>query len=111
RAAAMAGRDVIFTALTGLAVVLGVGALRLPPPTVEPQPTFAVVRRALRERELFAGLALMALPSLLFGILSTLAPLHLSRAGWGAAAIGAVGLGRLALEGLHAPIRRPVRES
>ena len=30
----------------------------------------------------------MALPSLLFGILSVLGPLHLSAAGWGAAAIG-----------------------
>jgi len=103
-AAAIAGRAVIFTALAGLSVVLGVWALRLPPPPIEPQPSFAIVRRALRERELFAGLALMALPSLLFGVLSTLAPLHLSRAGWGAAAIGAVWLVGSALEGVQAPI-------
>jgi len=103
-AAAIAGRAVIFAALAGLAVVLGVWAVRLPPPLMEPQPSLALVRRALRERELFAGLALMALPSLLFGILSTLAPLHLSRAGWGAAAIGAVWLVGSALEGVQAPI-------
>ena len=106
-AAAIAGRAVIFSALAGLSVVLGVWALRLPPPSIEPQPSFALVRRALRERELVAGLALMALPSLLFGILSTLAPLHLSRAGWGAAAIGAVWLVGSALEGIAGADRRP----
>ena len=103
-AAAIAGRDVIFTTLAGLAVVLGVWALRLPQPSIEPQPSFALVRRALRERELVVGLALMALPSLLFGVLSTLAPLHLAHAGWGAAAIGAVWLVGSALEGVQAPI-------
>jgi MFS family permease len=103
-AAAIAGRGVIFSALAGLSVVLGVWALRLPPPSMEPQPSFALVRRALRERELVVGLALMALPSLLFGVLATLAPLHLARAGWGAAAIGAVWLAGSALEGIQAPI-------
>src|SRR5438477_13085928 len=39
-AAAIAGRAVIFTALAGLSVVLGVWALRLPPPPIEPQPSF-----------------------------------------------------------------------
>jgi MFS family permease len=40
----------------------------------------------------------MALPSFLFGVLSTLAPLELAAAGWGAAAIGAVWLVGAALE-------------
>ena len=48
--------------------------------------------RALRDNLFVGGLVLMALPSFLFGVLSTLAPLHLAAAGWGAAAIG----GRLA---------------
>ena len=46
----------------------------------------------------------MALPSLLFGILSVLGPLHLSHAGWGAAAIGAVWLVGAALEAVQAPL-------
>ena len=46
----------------------------------------------------------MAVPSLLFGILSVLGPLHLSHAGWGAAAIGAVWLVGAALETVQAPI-------
>jgi MFS family permease len=46
----------------------------------------------------------MALPSLLFGILGVLGPLHLDAAGWGAAAIGAVWLCSAALESVQAPL-------
>jgi MFS family permease len=60
--------------------------------------------RALRNNVFVGGLALMALPSLLFGVLSTLAPLHLSAAGWGAAAIGAVWLVGAALETVISPL-------
>jgi len=104
-AAALAGREAIFAALAGLAVVLVVWTLRIEeevPP--EAQPSLATLRRAAHERQLLAGLALMALPSLLFGILSTLGPLHLAHAGWGAAAIGAVWLVGAALETVQAPL-------
>jgi MFS family permease len=63
-----------------------------------------VVVRALRNRLFSAGLALMSLASLLFGVLGTLAPLHLSRAGWGAAAIGGLWLGGAALETAESPL-------
>src|SRR6476469_7817952 len=89
-AAALAGRAAIFSALAGLSLVLVVWTLRL--------------GRALRNRQFAAGLALMALPSLLFGILSVLGPPHLSSAGWGAAAIGAVWLVGAALESVQAPL-------
>jgi MFS family permease len=90
-AAALVGRDVVFTALAGLAVVLAVWTLRLE--SIPPEaPSWSAVRRALRDSRFVGALALMALPSFLFGVLSTLAPLHLSAAGWGAAAIGAVWL-------------------
>jgi MFS family permease len=46
----------------------------------------------------------MALPSLLVGVLSVLGPLHLSSAGWGAAAIGAVWLVAAGLETVQAPL-------
>ena len=103
-AAALAGRTPIFAALAGLAVVLAAWTVRLPTPEDEPHASYAAVRRGIHNRELQAGLGLMALPSLLFGILSTLGPLHLSRAGWGAAAIGAVWLVGAAFETLQAPI-------
>jgi len=103
-AAALAGREAVFAALASLAVVLGAWTLRLAEVPEEEHPSFAAVVRALRTRLFAAGLALMALASLLFGVLSTLAPLHLSRAGWGAAAIGGLWLGSAALETAESPL-------
>jgi MFS family permease len=103
-AAALAGRAVIFCALAGLSALLVVWTLRLgsaPPAEV---PSFEALRQALRNRHLAGGLLLMAVASLLFGILAVLGPLHLSHAGWGAAAIGAVWLIGAALETVQAPI-------
>ena len=102
-AAALLGRDVVFTALAGLAVVLAVWTLRIEP--IPPDvPSLAAMRRALRDSLFVGGLVLMALPSFLFGVLSTLAPLHLSAAGWGAAAIGAVWLVGAAVETVISPV-------
>jgi MFS family permease len=102
-AAAIAGRAPVFAALAGLAVVLAVWAARLESVPAERASAAALVR-ALRNRRFVAGLMLMALPSLLLSVLSVLAPLHLSAAGWGAAAIGAVWLVGAALETVQAPI-------
>ncbi|HVN62420.1 MAG TPA: MFS transporter [Gaiellaceae bacterium] len=101
--AALVGRSVVFVALSGLAVVLGTWALRVEDAPGE-EPSRAAMTAALRNRTFVAGLLLMTLPSLLFGILSVLGPLHLSAAGWGAAAIGGVWLVSASLEALQAPI-------
>jgi MFS family permease len=103
-AAALAGRSVVFTLLAGLAVVLMIWTLRLADAPAGERPSIAALGRALRNGVFDAGLALMALPSLLFGILGVLGPLHLDAAGWGAAAIGAVWLCSAALESAQAPI-------
>jgi MFS family permease len=103
-AAALAGRAVIFSALAGLSVVLAVWALRLEDATPSERPSPATLARAFHNRQFAGGLALMALASLLFGILSVLGPLHLSRASWGAAAIGAVWLVAAAFETAQAPL-------
>lgn len=102
-AAALAGRTAIFAALAGLSVVLIAATLRLEPAPVE-HPSAAAIGRALRDYRFGAGLGLMALASLLFGILAVLGPLRLSAAGWGAAAIGAVWLTGAALETVAAPL-------
>jgi MFS family permease len=101
-AAALAGRDVVFSVLAATSVVLGVWALRIEPAPTE-QPSLAAVKRALRNATFVSGLVLMSLGSLLFGVLGVLAPLHLAAAGWGAAAIGAVWLTAAALETVQAP--------
>ncbi len=103
-AAALVGRAAIFCALAGLSIVLAVWTVRLGSSPPAEAPSLAALQRALRNRRLIGGLTLMALPSLLFGILSVLGPLHLSHAGWGAAAIGAVWLVGAAFETLQAPI-------
>ncbi len=102
-AAALLGRGPVFAALAGLSVVLAAWTLRIEP--IPPEvPSYAAVGRALRNHYFVGGLALMALPSLLFGVLSTLAPLRLADAGWGAAAIGAVWLVGAAFETALSPL-------
>jgi MFS family permease len=103
-AAALAGREAVFAALASLAVVLAVWTLRIAEAPEEEHPSVAAVMRALRNRLFAAGLALMSLASLLFGVLGTLAPLHLSHAGWGAAAIGGLWLVGAALETAESPL-------
>jgi MFS family permease len=102
-AAAVVGRAPVFTAVAGLSVVLAVWTLRLEP--VPPEaPSLAAMARALRNNRFAFGLGLMALASLLWGVLSTLAPLRLSDAGLGAAAIGAVWLVGAAFETVLSPV-------
>ena len=102
-AAALVGRAPVFTALAGLAVVLGAATFLIEPVPPE-RASSAAMARALRNRVFIGGMALMALPALLFGVLSTLAPLHLSAAGWGAAAIGAIWLVGAAFETVLSPL-------
>jgi MFS family permease len=102
-AAALLGRAPVFTALAGLAVVLIVWTLRLESIPAE-HPSVEAVGRALHDERFLAGLLLMSLPALLFGVLSTLAPLQLSHDGWGAAAIGAVWLVGAAFESVVSPL-------
>jgi MFS family permease len=101
--AALVGRTPVFTALAGLAVVLGWWALRLESVPPE-QPSTEALARAMRNRVFLGGLALMSLPALLFGVVQVLAPLHLSAAGWGAAAIGAVFLVSAFFEAALSPL-------
>lgn len=101
-AAALVGRSAVFTALAGVSVLLAVWTLRFEPAPAE-QMSFAALRRALREPAFRIAIVVMAIGSLLFGILGVLAPLHLARAGWGAAAIGGVWLVGAGLESVEAP--------
>lgn len=102
-AAALVGRGAVFTAIAALSIVLAVWTLRLEP--IPPDvPSVSAMRRALRERRFVGGLLLMALPSLLWGVLSTLAPLQLNAFGWGAVAIGAVWLVGALFETVLSPV-------
>jgi len=101
--AAVLGRAPVFAALAGLAVVLAWWTLQLEPVPSE-RPSVEAAARALRNPVFLGGLALMSLPALLFGVVQTLAPLHLSAAGWGATAVGAVFLTSAGVEGALSPL-------
>jgi MFS family permease len=101
--AALLGRGPVFSAVAVLAVVLAAMTLR-----VQPQPperaSAAALRRAAGNERFVAGLWILLLGALLFGVISVLVPLHLARAGWGPAAIGAVWLVGAAIEAGQAPV-------
>jgi MFS family permease len=102
-AAALVGRGAVFVALAGLSVALAVWTLRIEsiPPDV---PSISAMGRAFRNSHFTGGLALMALPSLLWGVLTTLAPLRLADAGWGATAIAVAWIVGAGLETALSPI-------
>jgi MFS family permease len=95
--AAAVGRAAVFSAVAALALALA--ALTTMIETRPPEaPSAAALRRALLSPAFRGGLALLAFASLLAGVLSVLAPLHLAAAGWGPTAIGAVWLIGAAIE-------------
>ena len=102
-AAELAGAAPTFSAFAVAAAVLAGVALRLPAAPREPA-SFGAFRTGLEARGLLAGLWLMTLPSLLFGLLAVLVPLELSALGWGAVAIGALWLGAAAIEAAMNPL-------
>ena len=101
--ASFVGTEATFTAVGLLALGVAVVGIREPGVAGE-EPSFAAVRRALRDGRFVCGLWLMTLPALLFGILVVLATLDLSRLGWGAAAIGTLFFSTAAVEMVVAPL-------
>ncbi len=101
--AAVLGRATVFSGISALAGVLALMTLTIAPGASE-HPSLRALRRAGRELHFRAGLGLLALGSLLAGVLSVLAPLHLSHAGWGPSAIGAVWLIAAAIEAVQSPL-------
>jgi MFS family permease len=101
-AASAAGRATVFATLAALAGVLATMTLRIDAAS-QVEPVEVTLRSALGVRRFTDGLVLLAIASMLFGLLSVLGPLHLAAAGWGAAAIGATWLVGAALEAGQSP--------
>lgn len=87
------------TAVASLGLVAWAAVTRSEPPQ-RPQ-GLGTLARALRDRWMLAGVWFVVLPALLFGTLTVLAPLRLSRLGLGSVAIGALFLGAAALESVN----------
>jgi MFS family permease len=97
------GRSVVFSAVAGLSVALGVMTAQLDIDS-QLEPVDVTLRSGLRERRFVKGMVLLAIGSTLFGVLAVLAPLHLAAAGWGTAAIGGVWLLGSAFEASESPL-------
>jgi DHA1 family inner membrane transport protein len=101
-AAVAIGRTTVFAGLAGLALILAVLTVQIDA-TSTVESVSVTLRRALRAQRFTSGLVLLAIGSMLFGVLSVLAPLHLAAAGWSAVAIGGTWLVASAFEAFESP--------
>jgi MFS family permease len=101
-AAGALGRATVFTGLSALALVLAVLTVQIDSESLA-EPVDVTLRSALRARRFTSGLGVLAVASMLVGVLSVLAPLHLAADGWGSVAIGATWLVGAGLEAAAGP--------
>jgi MFS family permease len=101
--ASYTGTGPAFGGVAAVALLLAAAAWRSPAARPEAAQPVAMLFRALRARRIQVAMWLCALPALLFGNLSVLAPLRLSHLGWSAAAIGATYLVMSGIEAAWAP--------
>lgn len=102
--ASVLGTEPVFTAVGVLALVVAASAAATEAPPRREGQSIRRLWDALSERRIVAGMWLVALPALLFGALTVLAPLRLSDLGVGAVAIGAVFLVAAAAEASLSPV-------
>jgi MFS family permease len=99
-----AGTGPAFSAASVVGAILIVAAFAVPAPrTTAPQGLRAALR-ALRDRQVVAGMWLMALPGIAFGVVDVLAPLRLSRLGASGTVIAATFLCAAAVESALSPL-------
>ena len=100
--ASQTGPEAAFGAVGALAAALLVWTLRMPVPPA-PGAERVGLRRALRHRPLLAGMALIVLVGLFFGVLEVLVPLRLDELGAGSLVIAVVFLAGAGLQALASP--------
>jgi MFS family permease len=103
-AAASLGTRPVFGAVAAVGVAIGAVAALAPVGRPEVPQTFAHLVAHARHPSLLVGMWLVALPAILFGLLSVLAPLRLHALGVGAAGISAVFLLSAGAESALSPV-------
>jgi MFS family permease len=103
--AAEIGTEPVFAAVGALAVAIAVAAATTEAPGPGARHPLSTIWNALFDRRIAAGLWLIALPALLFGTLTVLAPLRLSDLGVAAIGIGAVFVSSSICEALISPTK------
>jgi MFS family permease len=102
--ASVAGTEATFTAVGALAVLLAVMTVRTPAPAPSESQDPRRLRRAARNRLVGAGIWLIVVPSLGFGVIGVLGSLRLDALGASAVAIGAVFVASAAIETVVSPL-------
>jgi MFS family permease len=103
-AAASFGTGRVFSVVAAAGAAIGVAAALAPAGRPEEPQTLADLLPHLRERRLAAGMWLVTLPAILFGVLSVLGPLRLHALGFGALGISAVFLLSAGAESALSPV-------
>jgi MFS family permease len=103
-AATVVGPEVVFSAVSVVALLLAAWASRLPGVPPAPSPGLPAMLRALRRRNVLTAFWLFTLPALFSGVIEVLAPLRLDDLGASGAAIGAVFLLTAAVEAVLSPM-------
>jgi MFS family permease len=102
-AAAALGTRPVFGAVAAVAIALGVAAMGCQGGHARAEPG-TPLRRTLATQRVRAGLGLVALPGLAFGVLDVLVPLRLDDLGAGEAGVAVTFLASAAIEGAVSPI-------
>src|SRR5919206_29124 len=103
-AAASFGTRPVFSAVAAVGVGIAVAAALAPAGRPEEPQTLAYLLPHLRNRRLVVGMWLVALPALLFGVVSVLGPLRLHALGFGALGISAVFLLSAGVRAVLSPV-------
>jgi MFS family permease len=102
--AVQTSRALAFSTVALLAVALAIWALRTPAFAPGERQPLSILTRVFRDRPARTAAWLIALPGLIFGVISVLGPLRLDELGFSGIAIGATWLVAAGLEGLLSPV-------
>jgi MFS family permease len=102
--ATLIGDEIVFGAVSALAIGLAFWASTVPGVPPEPSQGWGVVGRALGRRDLLAGFWLFSLPAIFAGVLEVLVPLRLDHLGASGAAVGAIFLVAAGFEAVVSPV-------
>ena len=98
------GTKAVFSSVLVLVAVLIVAALRLPDVAPRQKESLRQVWRAMSSRPVLVATGLVALPSILFGIVVVLVPLRIDELGAGSTVVAAGFIAGAALEAVLAPL-------
>lgn len=98
------GRAACFAGVAALSLGLALWGVSMPSPVRDEAQPLRLLLVALRRPPVLAGMWLMTVPALLFGMLSVLGPLQLDDVGWGVAGIAATFVVSACLEAAASPL-------